>query len=44
MGINFVVPAGPIEHHEITVADYITPINDAEFAEIVANAGRSVGY
>ena len=44
MGINFVAPAGPIAHHEIVVADYFTAIDDAEFAEIVANAGRTVGY
>ncbi len=44
LGVNFVVPWGPIKQHEITVADYITTVEDAEFAAIVANAGRTVGY
>ncbi len=44
LGVRFVVPIGPIEHHGTTVANYFATITDAEFVEIVANAGISVGY
>jgi hypothetical protein len=44
LGVRFVVPVGPIEHHGTTVADYWNVITDAEFVEIVANADISVGY
>ena len=44
LGVRFVAPAGPIEHHGTTVANYFATIDDAQFAEIVANAGVSVGY
>ena len=44
LGVRFVVPIGPIEHHGTTVADYFTAITDAEWVEIVANAGISIGY
>ena len=44
LGITFVVPSGPIQQHEIVVADFITLIDDAQFAQIVANADRTVVY
>ena len=44
LGVRFVAPIGPIEHHGTTVANYFATIDDAQFAELVANAGVSVGY
>ena len=44
LGVSFVAPVGPIEHHGTTVANYFATITDAQFVEIVANADISVGY
>ncbi len=44
LGIEFVVPAGPINQHGTIVADFITVIDDAAFAQIVADADRTVAY
>jgi|GEM_PF-6442000 len=44
LGIEFVVPAGPINQHGTIVADFITVIDDATFAQIVADADTTVVY